>query len=261
MSPLDGVCGRMRFIAATLLVAAVGCGKPEAKPAGQERLLVAAAASLRDLLEGTRPAFESAHPGHAVAFSFEASSTLARQIEEGAAFDAFLSADAETLERVRAHVQEDTIVEFLGNRLALAGREGLENPAPSPHALAAQPGKVALAGPAVPAGKYARVFLENIGVLDALRDRIVEGSNVRATLAFVESGAADYGIVYATDLNAARGARKLWVDEKPEGPTIRYVAGTLRRSRSAGARAYTAWLTSAEFRDAAEQLGFTGVAR
>ena len=104
------------------LAALVACG--ESAPAGATpaepakaappELCVAAAASLRELCESTRGAFAAAHGGAKLSFSFEASSTLSRQIEEGGAFGAFLSADAANVDRIAPRLQADTRRVFLG---------------------------------------------------------------------------------------------------------------------------------------------------
>jgi molybdate transport system substrate-binding protein len=257
----------MRFVAAAfliglLLLPAGACGDPADSEKAQHEgeISVAAASSLRELLTSTAPIFEKEHPGSRLRFSFEASSALARKIPEGAPFDAFLSADADSMDRVVSEIDPATRAPFLSNRLALVRRAGLPNPAPSPKHLAAREGNIAIAGPAVPAGKYARAYLEKAGLLPALLPRFVEADSVRAALALVESGAADYGFVYETDTHAARTAKTLWIDTGREGPEIRYVAAVLSRTRAPQARAYARWLRSDRFLSAAEALGFLRLA-
>jgi molybdate transport system substrate-binding protein len=248
----------MRVSAVAALALAVVAGSPSCgpKPPPQAPLLVAAASSLRELLETTAGAFAEAHPGTRLEFSFEASSTLARKISAGAPFDVFLSADAETADRVRDALDAATVRPFLANRLALVRREGLADPARDPAELPGRSGTIALAGPAVPAGRYARAWLAQAGILDALAPRIVSADNVRAALALVDSGAADYGFVYATDAPAARRASVAWTDESGRGPPIRYVAGVLSRSRAPAAHDYVGFLAGERFLAAAEVRGF-----
>jgi molybdate transport system substrate-binding protein len=244
------------FCALALVLAAGACREAAALPAPGGEILVAAASSLRELLESTAPDFRAAHPGHALRFSFEASSTLARQISHGAAFDVFLSADALTIEQVRPALDAATIRDFLSNRLALVRRRGLKDPASVPADLPARSGTIALAGPAVPAGRYARSWLSKAGVLSALEGRIVEADSVRGALAMVESGAADYAFVYRTDANLATRAELAWEDEAGS-EAIQYVAAVTRRSTHPGARAYVTWLASERFQAAAGARGFT----
>lgn len=243
----------MRFAAAVIAVLALaGCSRDGAEPT---TLAIAAASSLRDLATATQPAFEAAHPGVKLAFSFDASSSLARQIEGGGAFDVFLSADQDNVERVRALLAADSIRPLLRNRLALVGRPELAEKVHSPADLAAQSGRIALAGAAVPAGKYARAYLQAKGLLDALAPRIVDADHVRAALALVESETADFAIVYATDAKAAKRAALMWTAPDEDDPGIVYFAARLARA-SAPAAAYLDFLASGAFLAAAERAGF-----
>jgi len=248
----------LRATAVTLLVCLPAllpsCGD-DAPPPAATTLTVAAASSLRELLEGSRAAFLAQHPGAELAFSFEASSTLSRQIEEGAAFDAFLSADAASVDRIGTHLAAGTRRVFLSNRLALVGREGLADPPADPAALAAGTQSVALAGPAVPAGKYARAWLTGKGLLAAIEPRCATADNVRAALALVESGTADVAFVYLTDAKIAKHATLLWTAPPADDPGIAYVAAALA-GRAPLAAGYVAWLGTPEFLRQAEALGF-----
>jgi molybdate transport system substrate-binding protein len=249
-------------LAALVAVAGSGCDRahPES-PAGPQPVLVAAASSLREVLLDTKPLFEASHPGVTLQFSFDASSTLARQIREGARFDVFLSADAETMARVKDEIDSATVAPFLGNRLALVARSGLERPASSPAALAGSSGTIALAGPEVPAGRYARAWLEKNGLLAGLSPRIANAASVRAALGLVESGAADHAFVYATEAGAAKTARLVWTaDAGDEAASIVYVAGVLAKS-GAPARAYAQWIAGTGFSDRAAAMGFHRLSR
>ena len=237
------------LLAALALLA--GCG-------GDAVLRLGVAASLRELVVDTAPAFEQAH-GVALRPSFEASSAIARQIEAGAPLDAFLSADAENVERVRARLDAATVTRFLGNRLALVGRAGLAAAPSRLEELPAHPGRIALAGPAVPAGRYARARLASLGLLDALAARVVVADNVRAALALVEAGAADFAIVYATDARLSQHARLLWTAGDDEDG-VAYVAAAVAGAPPAAA-AYVRWLLGAEVQQRAAALGFTGPGR
>jgi molybdate transport system substrate-binding protein len=229
---------------------------PPAAPASTG-LSIAAAASLRELLEGTQAAFSAAHGGATWTVSFDASSSLSRQIESGAPFDVFLSADATNVDRLGDHIDTQSRRIFLTNRLALVGRADLPAPLPAdPAALAGTRLTLALAGPAVPAGKYARAYLEAHGLLAALDPRVVTADSVKAAMALVEAGTADCGIVYVTDARSAKSAKLLWTAPPEDDPGIAYVAARVRASTSPRADELLEWLGSAEFRTAAEGLGF-----
>jgi molybdate transport system substrate-binding protein len=252
---------RALVVGGLALVLAACDGSPSvAGAATPARLTIAAASSLRELLDAANASFEAAHPGADVAVSYEASSTLSRQIEEGAAFDAFLSADAGNVDRIAAHVDGASRRVFLSNKLVMVGREGLANPPADPAALATGTWSIAMAGPAVPVGKYARTYLDRKGLLKAVEPRFATADNVRAALALVESGTADVAFVYLTDAKVAKHARLLWTAPPQDDPGIAYVAAATGGS-SPLAHAYVEWLLSPEFLKQAEALGFLPPAR
>jgi molybdate transport system substrate-binding protein len=219
-------------------------------------LRIAAAASLKELLAAADAKFEAAHAGAKCVVTLDASSTLSRQIESGAPHDVFLSADAANLDRLGDRVVATTRVEFLGNELVVVARDGLAPVPASAADLAKLPGKLALAGEAVPAGKYARAWLKKAGQLDAVQPKVVNGDDVRATLALVESGAADAAVVYVTDARIARSAKIAFHVPKAEDPGVVYVAVAVAASKQPLAAEYVKWLRSSEFQQEAAKLGF-----
>ncbi len=227
---------------------------------------VAAASSLRDVLETAAEVYShSESEGAGMKFSFDASSTLARQIQEGAPFDVFLSADEGTMDRVADRIVPGTRRVFLSNRLALAGRAGWA-PAPvTPGQLATDPAlagaRLALPGAAVPAGRYWREWMTTHGVLAAIEPRCVVSDSVRAALALVEAGSVDAAFVYATDIASTSG-RVTLLSELPatEGPAIAYVAAQLRdgdRDAASEADTFVRWLGGDDFRRLALAAGFS----
>lgn len=219
------------------------------------RLLVAVASSLRELFEGeTAP-----HAGPPVACSFDASSTLARQIRAGAPFDAFVSADERSLARVASWAGDDAPRPFLRNRLALIARAGLELPPSGPGAplavLPHVPGRIAIGGPEVPAGRYARRLLEREHLLPRLEARFVHGRNARAVLGLVESGAAELGLVYHTDALCLKRGRHVWSAPPGDEPQVRYWVQASRASGEPG-QAFVAWLAGGGVAPAARERGF-----
>jgi molybdate transport system substrate-binding protein len=252
-----------RLLASALLLLAAACGEAgaprtegakAATPAPPESITIAAAASLKDLLMLTTPEF-LASSGVIPSFSFEASSTLSRQIEEGGAFDVFLSADADNLDRLGDKVDAATRKVFLRNTLALVGRHDLAAPPADPAALAAGTWSIALAAAAVPAGKYARAYLEGKGLLAGLEARITNADNVRATLALVEAGTVDTAFVYVTDAKAAQQCKLLWQAPPEDDPGITYLAAAMKGKSPAG-RVFVEWLGSEAFLARADALGF-----
>ena len=193
---------------------------------------VFAAASLTDALTEIGADYE-ARTGEQVVFNFGASSTLARQIEQGAPADLFLSADEAKMDLVavsdRASVLSNTLV-VVGTNIR------------SPRDLVGK--SVALAEPStVPAGIYARQYLTRIGLWTAIAPKVIPTDNVRAALAAVQSGNADAAIVYRTDAKI----RFAFAVPRDDGPPISYPFAILRDAENpSGARRFFAHLQSRE---------------
>lgn len=245
------------WIGLAITITVVGCFRGDAEPA-RDRLLIAAASSLRELCEGTGPAFLRDHPNVELVFSFGASSKLARQMEASGEFDVLLSADALTLERIASSVDAGSVVPFLSNRIALVAREGLVDPVDSLDDLPGRDGRIAVAAEPVPAGRYARELLDRRGLLARLDSRLVSADNVRIALAMVKSGATDYGLVYQSDARAAPVLGVCWIAPPGELPKIEYVAATRSNARPIAA-AYLRFMRGPEAQEAASRLGFEGV--
>jgi len=223
---------------------------------GGETVVVFAAASLTEALIEIGASFER-RTGNRVVFGFGASSDLARQIRAGAPANVFVSADLSRMDELEAagRVRAADRIALLSNRLAVVVPKASTLMIRSPSDLTGAR-RIALADPeAVPAGIYARQWLEALGLWAALRDRVVPTLDVRAALAAVTSGAADAGVVYRTD--AAISTRVRVAFEVPEGaaPRIVYPAAVLTRG-GAAARAFVASLRSEESRAVFTRLGF-----
>jgi len=164
-----------------------------------------AAASLSSALPQIAAAYQK-QTGHTVAFSFAASSVLARQIENSPGVDVFMSADADWMDYLdsRSLVQHATRKNLLTTHLVLIA------PVTSTLALKIAPhfdllgalkgGRIAIADPdSVPAGKYAKSSLTSLGVWNAVVDHMAGAESVRVALAYVARGETPLGIVYKTD--------------------------------------------------------------
>lgn len=174
-----------------------------AAEAPAETVHVYAAASTKDVVEEIARAFKD-ETGIAVDVSPAGSSTLAKQIEKGADADLFLSADEDWADYLSDRKFVEKRRDLLGNQLVVV------TPADSKLRMgeladvaASSVQQLAVGGPAVPAGRYARQALEKAGVWDKVKDRVVEAGDVRAALALVVKGEADAGVVYVTDAKAA----------------------------------------------------------
>jgi molybdate transport system substrate-binding protein len=175
---------------------------------------VFAAASLGDVLQALAARWADRAP--ALRLSFAASSTLARQIEQGAPADIFISADEAWMDYLakRGRIDAASRRVLATNRLVVV-RAGEPRAGPPPEdfgalrsaLLAGAPdARIATGDPAhVPVGIYAESALRRLGLWPAVNPRLVRADNVRSALAFVERGEAAAGIVYATDARVARG--------------------------------------------------------
>ena len=197
--------------------------------------------------------------------SYAASSTLARQIEEKAEADLFISADLEWMDYVAARqlVKNDTRVNLVGNRLILIA------PRAQPQTLtiaqgfnlaqALGDGRLAVADPAsVPAGKYAKAALTALGVWDSVATRLAPAENVRAALLLVARGEAPLGIVYQTDAMADANVQTVGVFPESTHPPIVYPAALTTRA-SDHARQVLGCLAGPTARPVFERHGFTAV--
>lgn len=168
-------------------------------------ILVSAAASLKESLDAIADSYEREHADFDIQFNFGSSGALQKQIEQGAPVDLFLSAGNK---QMNALVDKKLISESrdaLTNRLVLIVKSDYAGTIRQPDELL-DTGvlKVAVGEPdTVPAGTYARQALETLGVWDKLSPKLVFAQDVKQVLAFVESGNADAGLVYRTDVRPA----------------------------------------------------------
>lgn len=259
---------RRRYASLALFAAALltsAAAPPASRAQGVEPLTVFAAASLTDALRAQAAAWQ-ARGNPAPRLSFAASSALARQIEQGAPADLFLSADEPWMDYLQ---QRDLIVPSsrispLGNTLVLiAPAEGAATVALSRDtnlaALLGPHGRLATGDPAhVPVGRYAQAALEWMGQWQALAPRLARAENVRSALLLVERGEAPLGIVYGTDAAASRQVRVVGTFPAASHPPISYpFAMTRRAAQDPRANAFLAFLTDPVAEPVWQRFGFT----
>ena len=222
--------------------------------------VVLAASSLTQVMEHVADAWEQ--QGHKrPQLSFAGTPSIARQVEEGAPADVFVSADSEWMDWLaqRQLIRPDTRRDIARNGLAFVWRDiHLELPTGSRSREAPfAPREIAMADPdTVPAGRYARQALEYAGVWDRVDDKIVPTENVRIALALVERGEADLGVVYSSDAAASPDLLSAPL-ELPPGVGILYPAAQLRSSRNAEAIAFLDFLAGSEGLEILCKHGFT----
>jgi molybdate transport system substrate-binding protein len=239
------------FVAALLAVPAGGTQQ-------RHEVMVSAAASLTDVLQQLATEYES-RSGARVILNLGASNVLARQIAAGARVDLFVSADDAQMNVVSAYIDPASRIALLRNQLAIAVPDDRPRRFSSARELT-DPAirRIALGDPAaVPAGVYAKAYLEQLGVWEQIVSKVVPSGSVRIALAAVENGAADAAIVYKTDIATARRARAAFVVPAAEGPRIVYPAAVVRGALNpAGARRFLEFLRSAEATAVFERAGF-----
>lgn len=252
----------------TALALAVAIFLPQTANA-QDRppLLAFAAASLTNALDEVNDAWTK-QSGVPVRASYAASSALAKQIEEGAPADLFLSADVEWMDYVEQKklIRAGTRQSLLGNSLVIVAAKdsrigNLKIDEKLDLAKLLGDGRLSVAGiEAVPAGRYAKAALTKLGLWAPVEKRLAEAENVRAALVLVSRGEAPLGIVYSTDAAADQGVKIVGTFPAGSHPAIIYPAAVTEISKNPGADAYRKYLSSAGARKIFEKHGFTIVA-
>ena len=249
------------FTLFAFLVALIGAPRP---PMAQEQITVFAAASLKNALDDTNAAYTKA-TGIKVVASYEASSALAKQIEQGAPADVFISADLRWMDYAaeRKLINPDTRVNLLGNKLVLI--------APADSKLSdvtigqgfdisklAGDGRIAVADvKAVPAGLYAKAALEKLGAWKAAEPKLAQAENVRATLAFVARGETPVGIVYETDAKIEPKVKTIGVFPDDSYPPVTYPVAATADTKKAAVGQYFTFLRSPAAKAIFEKHGFS----
>jgi molybdate transport system substrate-binding protein len=203
-------------------------------PTFAANLRVSAAASLTDVLHEIGPAYEK-QTGDTLLFNLGASNTLARQIQEGAPADLFISADELKMDQLaqRGLIVKKSRRSLLSNTLVIIVPSDSNLKIASPKDLA-DPAirNVAVAEPqSVPAGIYAKEYLRKLHVWDRITYKLIPTDNVRGALAAVESGNAETGIVYKTDALISKAVRIAYEVPAGEGPAISYPVAVLADSK------------------------------
>ncbi len=248
---------------AVVIVAVAALGLAGTGEARAAEVTVFAAASLRNALDEVAAGWQAA-TGSTVAISYAGSARLARQIEQGAPADLFISANVDWMDRLDAAglIDRASRRDLLGNRLVLVahGRDAAPVELADGGDLVRRlgDGRLAMAlVDAVPAGIYGKAALEELGLWAAVADRTAQTDNVRAALALVALGESPLGIVYATDAAAEDGVTVVATFPADSHPPIVYPVALTTDGRQPMARDLLAWLDSAAARAAFERQGFT----
>ena len=243
-----------------LLVLSTFGNAPEAQSG---KVLVFAAASLKTALDEINAQWQG-RTGKRAVVSYAASSALAKQIEQGAPADIFISADLDWMEYLaeRKLIRPETRSDLLSNRLVLIAPKGtnlqVEIKPGFPLASLLGQGYLALANTdAVPAGKYSKAALETLGVWEQVRGRIAQAENVRAALLLVSRGEAPLGIVYESDAVSDPSVVEVGILPDATHPRIIYPIALTSGSTSPDAGGFLDELKSPQARTIFEKQGFT----
>jgi len=249
-----------RTVLFVTILAVLSCGPGDTVSNEVSPVVVSVAVSLSGALRKAADEFERA-TDVTVVLNAGGSDTLATQLLAGARVDLFFSADTRQMDRVVAggRVVTKTRVDLLSNQLVVVSHIDRVGKVSGVTDLgSSQVRRIAIGDPdSVPAGVYAREFLESVGIWDAVRSKVVPTRNVRAALAAVEAGNADVGFVYRTDVTLADRVGITFVIPVDQGPQIRYVAAvTSDAPHEAAARQLLQFLRSGRARRIFEEAGF-----
>jgi molybdate transport system substrate-binding protein len=243
---------------------AVLLGSAWSSPAAAQdkTLTVFAAASMKNALDDINAAY-TAKTGVKISASYAASSALAKQIEQGAPADVFVSADTDWMDYAikQKAINEATRVNLLGNSIVLIAPKDskIDNVNIGPGfdlAKLAGDGKIATGDvKAVPVGKYAKAALEKLGAWQAAEPKFAMAESVRAALTLVARGEAALGIVYSTDAKVEPGVKIVGTFPADTHPPIIYPVAATTTAKPETAD-YLAFLRSSTAKTILEKYGF-----
>ena len=248
-------------------------GSPVAGPTPRVTgaLTIFAAASLTDAFNEMKGKIEAANPGTTVTFNFAASSALRTQLEQGAKADLFASADTAQMDNAKkANLLASDPSLFVRNTPVIIVPANNSKGIAAPADLARPGVKLVLAAPAVPIGNYSRQIFDKMGKdpafgadfgTKALANLVSEEANVRQVVSKVQLGEGDAGIVYSSDVTpAVRDQLKIIAIPPAVNVVAEYPVAAIRGdANEAGARAFIAYLLSAEGQAILQKWGFIPV--
>ncbi len=224
-------------------------------------LVIAAAASLQDALQDIDALFEGANPGISVDYSFAASGSLQRQIEQGAPVDLFIAAASKQMDALQEKnlILGDTRRDLLTNSLVLVvPRNSTLNLTNFSQLSHPQVAKISLGEPrSVPVGQYTEEVFSYLNLWEDLQPKVVFGNSVRNVLATVESGNADAGVVYKTDAKISNQVTQVaTASENMHSPIVYPLAIVAASRNQSAARTYAQFLSRPQAQAVFRAYGF-----
>jgi molybdate transport system substrate-binding protein len=246
---------------ATLTLCIVAFSQPAS---AIEKLSIFAAASLRNALDDANRAFRKMS-GVKIVASYAASSALAKQIEQGAPADVYVSANIKWMDYLSEKnlIDAPTRVNLLGNALVLIAPASAKLDQVTigkgfDIAKLAGDGRIAVANvTAVPAGLYAKAALKNLGAWQAAEPKLAQAENVRATLAYVARSETPLGIVYATDAKVEPKVKIVGVFPDDSYPPVIYPVAAIADTKNPYVKRYLAFLRSSAAKAIFGKYGFS----
>ena len=242
-----------------MLVVLGACGKPSIH--NDSELLISTASSLKEAMLAIEVEFGKVQPNTKLTFNFGSSGKLRSQIQQGAPADVFLSAsviDMDVLANEGLIIKE-TVMPFAENRLVLASLNHAESN-DFTQLLMSTHETIAIGEPeSVPLGAYTKQALNNLGLWEALKGKMIYAKDARQVLTYVESGNAGLGIIYFSDTKVSPNIKI--ISELPGGQhPIIYPAGIAEESKNREvAEAFLTFLTGKDGQKILEQYGFITV--
>lgn len=253
--------GILLILTMTLLIAATGCGSQNGDSVNEEtELTILAAASLTDVCEDLKSAYEAETENVTLTFSFGGSGALQAQIEEGAPADMFISAAQTQMDALleQGLMVSSSVTDLLENKVVLIVPQG--NPAGIESFEDVLKADIIGIGEvsSVPVGQYSEEIFTDLGIWDQVRAKANFGSDVRTVLSWVEAGEVDCGVVYATDAYTGEGIEIICEAPADTHQPVIYPAGIVAASQEQDAAAsFLEFLQSDEAAEIFEKYGFT----
>ncbi len=235
----------------------ISCKKENTKT----ELVVLAAASLTDVCAEIKTAYEEKNPSVTLLFSFGGSGALKAQIEAGVPADVFLSAATQQMESLQKQglMTEGSVKNLLQNQVVLIAPKKNDTKLSSFLEVSSPEVKLVALGESesVPAGLYAKSIFQFLGIWDEVKAKANFAGDVRTVLSWVESGACEYGVVYATDAASSSSVRVIANAPKKSCPPVIYPVGIVRASeKQMEAASFVDFLFSDEVKSIFEKAGF-----
>ena len=250
---------KLTKFATALLIAGMGVSF-----AASAKVTVFAAASMTDVLQQIADQYQTEKPNNTVVFSFASSSTLAKQVEEGAPADLFISASNKWMKYLsdKNLTVKETEKVIAGNELVLiAPAKSAANSvdiAKGEWIKGLKDSYLSVGDPAhVPAGQYAEESLTKLNLWDQVKDKLARAKDVRGALALVERAEAPYGIVYSTDAKVSNSVKTVGVFPKDSYKPVEYPVAILKDHDNADTRDFLNYLESSAAKKIFVEYGFS----